>query len=191
LTPALDEGTGTLMVLPRGHLWHSAFAATYPDKIGKDDWFQYEQEQLCAMAGGAEHVRPIRVFADVGDLVLWDSRTPHRAAPPAKKLPDGIVARERNVVYTCFEPRRLAPHKAITKKRKAYDERRMTSHWPAATKLFPGKVSTFRRPHLRETKMPERDDRTRSQRQLALAGMTEAPATPRTTKITPGLKFDY
>jgi ectoine hydroxylase-related dioxygenase (phytanoyl-CoA dioxygenase family) len=185
LTPALDEGTGTLMIIPGGHLKHSEFAAKYPDRIKSADWFQYDEADY-EMLGG----QPVRVFGGVGSLVMWDSRTPHCGAPPFKTLPAGIVRRERNVVYVSGLPRRTISKRAQAKMAKIYNERRMSSHWADARKTFPAKVSTFRRPHLRATRIPITDDRTRSARQLELCGVTQM--TTRSRVLTaPALRFDY
>lgn len=186
LTPALDEGTGTLMVIPGGHLKHTEFARNHPDLVApqSNDWFQYEEKHWNELGG-----KPIRVFGDVGSLVLWDSRTPHRGAPPSKQLPASIVEKERNVVYVCYQPRTLLKEKMRIAKVKAYNERRMTSHWPTKIKLFPKSWQTYGKIQNRLKEMPP-DDRKRSPRQLELAGITNM--TTRTLrKATPALKFEF
>lgn len=186
LTPALDEGTGTLMVIPGGHLKHTEFARNHPDLVApqKTDWFQYEEKHWEELGG-----KPIRVFGDTGSLVLWDSRTPHRGAPPSKKLLASVVEKERNVVYICMQPRHLMTEKMRLAKVKAFNERRMTSHWPTKIKLFSKSWQTYGKIQSRLKQMPP-DDRKRSARQLELAGVTQM--TTRTLrKATPALKFEF
>jgi hypothetical protein len=43
----------------------------------------------------------------------------------------------RLVSYVCMTPRSMATPAQETKKRKAFDELRTTSHWPHRIKLFP------------------------------------------------------
>ena len=44
----------------------------------------------------------------------------------------------RHVVYVCYQPRSLATDKDLALKREAYNDRRVTTHWPAMNvKLFP------------------------------------------------------
>lgn len=182
LTPALDEGTGTLMVIPGGHLKHTEFARNHPDLVTrqKKDWFEYEESHWNELGG-----KPIRVFGGIGSLVLWDSRTPHRGAPPSKKYSG--PTNERNVVYICMQPRILL--KKPQKKIEAFNQRRMTSHWPTAIKLFPKTWQTYGKIQSRLKQIPP-DDRKRSPRQLELAGITNLRTRP-LRKCTPALKFEF
>jgi len=183
LTPALDEGTGTLMVIPGGHLKHSEFAKNHPDLVApqKQDWFEYEETHWNELGG-----KPIRVFGGVGSLVLWDPRTPHRGAPPSKEY-EGVTS-ERDVVYLCFQPRDLL--KKPKKKIDAFNERRMTSHWPTAKKLFSTSWQTYGKIQSRLRKEMPPDDRKRSPRQLELAGVTKLTTRP-LRKGKPLLKFEF
>ena len=49
----------------------------------------------------------------------------------------------RCVVYLCYTPRSLSSGKEIKKKIKAFEEMRMTSHWPHKVKLFPKMPNTY------------------------------------------------
>ncbi len=184
LTPALDEGTGTLEVIPGSHLKHAEFGALF-GSTSKDDFVQYKPTDYEFLGG-----QPVRVFADVGDAVFWDSRTAHRGAPPPVKLPPHITPGERDVVYVCMGPRRVEPKSAFNKMRAIYKNRRMTSHKPGGRHMFPAKVNTWRKPHLRPTRIPEKDDRSGSAAQLELAGVTSLTTRKRVVE-TPWLKFDY
>lgn len=129
LAPSHDARSGSLSVLPGSHLRHAAFAAAHPDAVkDNNDWFKFADD----WHGGA----PVRVFGDVGSLVLWDSRTVHQNVPPAE-----TPTRERCVVYVCYQPRALATPATLAKRIDAYVNYRMTTHWPATRViLFPKKA---------------------------------------------------
>ena len=80
-----------------------------------------------------------------GSLVCWDSRTIHCGVEARKSLKN--TGREkpkfRSIVYTCYKPRLFANEKSIIKKQKAFEEMRMTSHWPCKVKLFPKNPRTW------------------------------------------------
>lgn len=74
----------------------------------------------------------------------------------------GNTDKWRHVVYTCYQPKSLATEKDLALKREAYNNRRVTTHWPAMNvKLFPkegnsyygasgAKQPTFKVEHTRE-----------------------------------------
>ncbi|KAK9484584.1 hypothetical protein V1527DRAFT_469697 [Lipomyces starkeyi] len=65
----------------------------------------------------------IKVDADPGDLLLWDSRTPHY-----NMSPEGD--NHRLVVYTCYMPVADATQEDLKRKKAAFESRLSTSHWP-------------------------------------------------------------
>jgi hypothetical protein len=73
-------------------------------------------------------------------MVFWDSRTIHCGTEPIKKRNESNL---RNVVYVCMTPRSKASEANLRKKRKAFNELRMTSHWPHKPKLFPKNPRTY------------------------------------------------
>ena len=69
----------------------------------------------------------------------------------------------RHVVYTCYQPRNLATEKDLALKRQAYNDRRVTTHWPAMNvKLFPKEGNSYygevgaKRPSFKVTPTRER-----------------------------------
>lgn len=126
-------GDATLTYLEGSHLLQREFVAAFPDAIlkSKDDWLKLDEKQL---AWYKERC-PVRlVSCPAGSLVLWDSRTIHAGK---EALKDRAQPNERLVVYVCMTPREKASDAVLKKRIKAFEEQRMTSHWPHRCKLFP------------------------------------------------------
>jgi hypothetical protein len=43
----------------------------------------------------------------------------------------------RCVVYLCYTPKSFADDKVMKKRKKAFEDKRITSHWPHKAKAFP------------------------------------------------------
>lgn len=67
----------------------------------------------------------IKVNAGPGDLLLWDSRTPHYNLSP-----NGGSA--RFCVYTCYMPVTEATQEQLVRKKGAFETTQSTTHWPNA-----------------------------------------------------------
>lgn len=155
-----DASSGSLAVVPGSHLKHSEYAAKHPEATkNPKDWHKYTEEEL------AEFGDVVRVHGGVGSLVLWDSRTAHSAIEP---LWTTVNPRERCVVYVCYQPRAFISESALKRKVGAFDNFRMTTHWPASRiEQFPEKPWTRGKPY--STITPART-RVESPRMLQLAG---------------------
>ncbi|KAJ5464414.1 uncharacterized protein N7458_000100 [Penicillium daleae] len=66
-----------------------------------------------------------KVCAEPGDLLLWDSRTPHYNLSPKNNQP-------RFAIYTCYMPVANATQDDLIRKKDAFDRRVGTTHWPNA-----------------------------------------------------------
>ena len=66
-----------------------------------------------------------KLSPEPGDLLLWDSRTPHYNLSPKNNQP-------RFAVYTCFMPVANATQDDLLRKKEAFDRRVGTTHWPNA-----------------------------------------------------------
>ena len=73
-------------------------------------------------------------------MVLWDSRTVHCGKEPDKNRSN---KKFRNIVYLCMTPRKWCLNRDIKKRIKAFEETRLTSHWPHKPKLFPKNPRTY------------------------------------------------
>ena len=66
-----------------------------------------------------------KVCADPGDLLVWDSRTPHYNLSSETEQP-------RFAVYTCFMPVADATQEDLIRKKAAFEGWLGTTHWPNA-----------------------------------------------------------
>lgn len=132
-------GDATLTYLEGSHLLQQEFIAAFPDVIedSKDDWLKLNDSQL---AWYKERCPVRTVVCPAGSLVLWDSRTIHAGK---EALKDRTQPNERLVVYVCMTPREKAYKSVLAKRIKAFEEQRMTSHWPHRCKLFPKLPRTY------------------------------------------------
>lgn len=111
----------TLVVYHKSHTMHEKYFAMKGDTSTKN-WNLIDHETLAQMA---PLKRVLKVPA--GALVLWDSRTFHQNQYGAPK------SEERIVQYVCFLPKNHPKNtkKIQEKRRKYFEERRTTSHWPS------------------------------------------------------------
>lgn len=66
-----------------------------------------------------------KVCAEAGDLIVWDSRTPHYNVPTKSNV-------DRLAIYTCYMPVADASQEDLIRKKKAFEDRIGTTHWPNA-----------------------------------------------------------
>lgn len=60
-----------------------------------------------------------------GDLVVWDSRTPHYNLSSASDIP-------RFAAYTCYMPVADVSQADLLRKKQAFEDCQPTTHWPNA-----------------------------------------------------------
>lgn len=155
----VNDGDATLTVLESSHKYHEEFSKTYKfdkeedkKKISelKQNWYKLtkEEEQFYYEKGCVRTA----IKCPKGSLVLWDSRTIHcgKESDKERKEPN-----TRFIVYVCMMPRKLSNPLNIKKKQKAFQEMRMTTHWPCKIKLFPKNPRTYGRIQQKSTKLPE------------------------------------
>lgn len=133
----VDEGDATLAFMEGSNIHHKDFQDIM-HITDKSDWYKHDEEEksIYETFGCQEK----RIKCKAGDMILWDSRTIHCGTEPIKGR-DG--RKFRNVVYICMLPRSLSDDRDLKKKRKAFNELRMTTHWPHKPKLFPINPRTY------------------------------------------------
>ncbi|KAL4807496.1 hypothetical protein BDV18DRAFT_102698 [Aspergillus unguis] len=120
---------GGLIVCKGAHLlseeFHDAMRAQNEERIPawNPEWYGFTENGMKWLADhGCEW---IKICAEPGDLLLWDSRTPHYNLSPKGDTP-------RFCVYTCYMPVAGASREDLIAKKNAFDNWLGTSHWPNA-----------------------------------------------------------
>ncbi len=124
LSPAGPEDGG-LLVYPGSHKLMDEFLDTQTDKDTwkRIDFFKFDEAQLSWFR--SRGVKPQKVCAEVGDLILWDSRTIHYGSVPTEKS-----SQIRTVIYAAYTPARLASEETLKKKTEIFGQYGATTHWP-------------------------------------------------------------
>lgn len=136
----VEDGDATLGFYEKSHNFHKEFQDTF-ETNEKGDWYKLkrEEEDFFVNRGCELH----KIKCPKGSVVFWDSRTIHCGVEANKTREN---EKFRAIVYLCYQPRSLATAANLRKKQKAFNEMRMTSHWPAKVKLFPKKPRTYGNP---------------------------------------------
>ncbi len=124
---------GGLVVYEGSHLLHEEFFKTHIVPV-KDDWYMFSKSNKeLEFYASCKKVKPC---CNAGDMLIWDSRTVHYAS-----LPTGRKC--RSAIYVCMTPAEWAGPEVIKMKRRAFEEKRMTNHWPHDPKLFDANPRTY------------------------------------------------
>jgi ectoine hydroxylase-related dioxygenase (phytanoyl-CoA dioxygenase family) len=126
LTPAGPEDGGLLLMVGSSALFEEYFSTFEKrDRQSVDakhyDFYGFKPEDIKWFESKGCH--QIKVNAEPGDLVLWDSRTIHHVA----KIESDTI---RSVLYTCFTPAALASPEDIAYKAELFRRFEATTHWP-------------------------------------------------------------
>ena len=133
----VEDGDATLAFYEGSHKSHRDFRDTF-NITEKANWFQIKDEKHDVFYKEKFPIK--RIKCPKGSMVLWDSRLIHcgNEAMKGRKNP-----KHRCVVYLCYQPRKNATEANLRKKRRAFEDMRMTSHWPCDPKLFGKKPRTY------------------------------------------------
>jgi ectoine hydroxylase-related dioxygenase (phytanoyl-CoA dioxygenase family) len=134
----VNDGDATLAFYEGSHQFHKEFAQHF-NITNKSDWFKLENEEQSEFYKNKGCIERY-IKCPKGSIVFWDSRTIHCGVEPRKGREQQNF---RCVVYLCYTPRSLSNGKELKKKIKAFEEMRMTSHWPHKIKLFPKMPNTY------------------------------------------------
>lgn len=122
------DNDGGLIVCKGGHALSEEFHEEFKDEPNKiwawtNEWYGFtEQGMEWLKKKGCEW---IKVNAEPGDLLLWDSRAPHYNLSATGQTP-------RICTYTCFMPVTDASQEDLVKKKHALETTQSTTHWPNA-----------------------------------------------------------
>jgi ectoine hydroxylase-related dioxygenase (phytanoyl-CoA dioxygenase family) len=137
---AIGTGEVALEVLAGAHQYHAQFfEAQLPLESPRElkcknaDWHKFSQEDFDWYLK-QPNVCKTRVHMKPGSLVLWDSRMPHHAMPPADNAQRSTI--DRYVIYSCMVPRAWVSPQTLKKRISYFEHGRTTSHWPQDGKPF-------------------------------------------------------
>lgn len=133
----VNDKDATLAILERSHRAQEYFNETF-NPTCKGDWYKLTEDEYKFYTDRGYF--PYAVRAPIGSIVLWDSRTIHQGKEPEKTR---TVPNFRMIPYICMMPRTTSNEKALHKKRKAFDDLRITNHWANNPKLFPKVPRTY------------------------------------------------
>jgi hypothetical protein len=137
----VNKGDATLAFYEGSNNYHSDFG----DAFGVTDtgnWYRMDTDDKIKFYVDRGCLAK-RIMCPKGSMVLWDSRTIHCGVEPIKER---VQPNFRCVAYLCYMPRRMATKKKLEKKIKAFEEMRMTTHWPCEVKLFAKMPRTYGQP---------------------------------------------
>lgn len=116
---------GGLMVYPGSHNLNDEFFDTQTDRSTWDplDRYMFHKDHLAWLE--SKGCSPKKVCAEVGDLILWDSRTVHYGAEPSP-----ASKTIRTVIYAAYTPAKLASPETLKTKTEIFRAYGGTTHWP-------------------------------------------------------------
>lgn len=116
---------GSLVVVPGSHRLNEEFFDTQTNPADwewRDNRYFSEKEMEWFQTRG---LKPVKVLAEPGDLILWDSRVIHWGGEPTQKS-DTI----RTVIYAAYAPRKMASKESLEEKKRVFELNGATTHWP-------------------------------------------------------------
>ncbi|OQE07300.1 hypothetical protein PENVUL_c014G01196 [Penicillium vulpinum] len=116
---------GSLMVFPRSNTVIEDFfdTETDPSTWEQKDIRLFSEEEIQWFVDHG--MKPIKVLAEPGDLIVWDSRTVHWGGEPT--VNSNTI---RTVIYASYAPVKLATEETLKRKKEAFESYRATTHWP-------------------------------------------------------------
>ena len=118
---------GGLIVCPGGHLLSDEFHKDMADEeripAWTPEWYGFTENGMKWLE--KKGLKWVKVCAEPGDLLVWDSRTPHYNLSSKTNQP-------RFAIYTCYMPVEDATQEDLRRKKDAYERWVGTTHWPNA-----------------------------------------------------------
>ena len=133
----INEGDATLTFLEGSNNFHKDCSDDCNIDC-KKNWYKLTEKELLFYKDKKCSLKKIK--CPKGSMVLWDSRTIHCGSEAIKEREKSNI---RNVAYLCYKPRKYSLKKNNLKRVKAFEEKRMTTHTPCKTYLFPKTPRTY------------------------------------------------
>jgi len=113
----IRKSDATIQIVEGSHKYHDLV-------VESNDGQEYEGNISFYIDKGC---KIFNVKADIGSLILWDSRTVYTYIPPTKGRP---VPNFQLMTRVCMVPRSTFTQKQIEKKKNAMEKLYATTHWP-------------------------------------------------------------
>ncbi|KAK3315854.1 hypothetical protein B0H66DRAFT_559888 [Apodospora peruviana] len=127
LSPAGPKDGGLLLYQGSSALFDQFFAENPPrakveGQPGQVDFYAFTEQDVewFKQRGGCKLVK---ICAEPGDVIIWDSRTVHYAA-----LPESDII--RTIQYATYAPRKLATETDLALKAELFRKHEASTHWP-------------------------------------------------------------
>jgi ectoine hydroxylase-related dioxygenase (phytanoyl-CoA dioxygenase family) len=133
----VNEDDATLGFMEGSNRFHKEFADHFHIE-SKNDWYKLTKEEENFYL--TKECQYKKIKCPKGSIVFWDSRTIHCAIDSIK---DRSIKNFREIIYLCYQSRKLFDKKNLEKKKKTFLELRMTNHYPCKIKLFPKNPQTY------------------------------------------------
>lgn len=156
----INEGDATFRYIKKSNNYHEQFFQDHDIK-SMSDWYKLKDGEI-------DYFKDLQIGsikAKKGSLILWDSRTFHQGVESRRNREKPNM---RAIVYICMTPRSFSIERELKKKRKAFTNKRTTTHWPHTIRLFPKLPRTYGKPILEITNID--DDIELTDLGLKLAG---------------------
>ncbi|KAH8660409.1 hypothetical protein BX600DRAFT_467675 [Xylariales sp. PMI_506] len=117
---------GGLVVFPNSNNLYEEFFDSHPEIKVPPNWrdvYLFNKEELRWFED--KGLRPHKVCAEVGDLILWDSRTVHYGSDPTEK-----GRQIRTAIYATYMPASMATAEQLAQKKHVFEHFGTTTHWP-------------------------------------------------------------
>lgn len=127
----MDPSCGGNVLIPKSHRDFPNIVRKYPERVAKVpahiDHFRYPPNDAL-LAEGAEQ-QPIMCHLEVGDMLLWDSRTIHCSGPGLEPPPKASPELMRAVSLVCMMPRSKCTEDVLEIRKRAPLELKSTTNW--------------------------------------------------------------
>ncbi|KAL2677325.1 hypothetical protein Neosp_011094 [[Neocosmospora] mangrovei] len=124
---------GGLMVLENSNKFYAELWEHFDHKKGPNGWNKWEQQfvdkDMCDWLE-TKGCKWVKVCAQPGDLILWDSRCIHYGATPSS-------TNDRFAAYVCFKPAAFVSEETKQKRLEVFQKKQGTAHDPAILRVTP------------------------------------------------------
>lgn len=124
----LADSESSFVCTPKSHLRFDEVLDKFNIR-SKKNWHKFSESEKIQLQEMFGETHSIPIIAKKGSLIIWTSSTIHCAQLQVEaKTP-------RCIVYVSYRPREELDKRTINRRKKAFEENRVTNHW--ISKMFP------------------------------------------------------